>query len=169
MRKFKQMVVLALAVAMSIPVSVPAFAENQIVTEANTENGKVVAVPYNPKAKAGEKAISEAELANLPETRAVSIPTSQAPLPYEANWSNTVNYTYTSYYFAPGTFRVRANGSFKVEIFQSNGASMGEFGCYYNANIGQYEQILTVTGTNYYAKITNTSGSAAKSATYRAY
>lgn len=154
---------------MSIPAAVPAFAANQIVAEANAEDGKTVAVPYNSKAKTGEKAISETELANLPVTRAVNVPTSQAPLPYEANWSNTVNYTYTSYYFAPGTFRVRANGSFTVETFRLDGSSMGVFNSYYNANIGQYEQILTVTGTNYYAKITNTSGSAAKNATYRAY
>ncbi len=105
-------------------------------------------------------------LQNKPLTRATSAPTQGAPYyPYSASWSNTVNYTYTQYYFQSSLFDAYASGSFKADFYLKNGTYAGSVTASYEN--GKYHVAAAMTGFgDYYVVLTNTSGSPAKNATY---
>lgn len=104
--------------------------------------------------------------ASLPVSRAISAPTQEAPYyPFTGNWSNTVNYTYTKYYFKTSLFDAYASGSFTAAFYLKDGTYSGSISASKQGD--QYHVAAYTTGMPYYYVIlTNTSGSPAKNATY---
>ena len=103
-------------------------------------------------------------------TRGTSKPTSEAPsYPHSGNWSGTVNYVFTNYYFNNDNFDAEADGTFKAYIYEKDGTYVTTV--YSTDQLSNKEEIRIYTYMlgDYYIKFVNTSGSAATNATYTAY
>ncbi|TCK98011.1 hypothetical protein EDC19_0417 [Natranaerovirga hydrolytica] len=100
---------------------------------------------------------------------AVKPPTSEAPnYPYSWNWSNTVNFTYTNYYFKEGDFDAEAESPFTAEFYYKDGTYGGAIKAD-NIN-GKYQVRATTQFMGYYyVVLINDSNSPAKNATFTAY
>jgi hypothetical protein len=100
---------------------------------------------------------------------AVNPPTSEAPhYPYSWNWSNTVNFTYTNYYFKEGDFDADADSPFTAEFYYKDGTYGGTIEAD-NVN-GKYQVRATTQFMGYYyVVLINDSNSPAKNATFTAY
>ena len=107
---------------------------------------------------------AEADKLNPQATKA---PTALAPYqPYTANWSGTVNYTYTSYYFLPGGFDTEANGTHYVDYYTAGGTHFAQVVATYSD--GKYRTSVGISGGDYYAVIHNTASGSSSSAYYTA-
>ncbi|AFS79657.1 hypothetical protein Curi_c26630 [Gottschalkia acidurici 9a] len=104
--------------------------------------------------------------------RAPNIPTSMAPNSYgpnnfRSNWSGTKNFTYTMYNFCRGTFNVKADTFYEVEIINNATGYTGKFSPEYTN--GRWEISINVNSVStYYARIINKAGGDAKNAEYLA-
>ncbi|MDR1000708.1 MAG: hypothetical protein LBL96_07925 [Clostridiales bacterium] len=99
--------------------------------------------------------------------RAVDPPSQLAPyFPYSADWSGTNNYTYTQYYFLPGTFSAQADGQFIAMFYSLDGYEIA----FVDSELvnGVYTLSEEISYLYYYVKIQNVSGSASANATYSA-
>lgn len=120
-------------------------------------------------ARVGKVIYKKPTVNNSVELFAVNPPTSEAPrYPYSANWSNTKNFTYTSYYFSEGDFDADADGPFDAEFYYNDGTYGGTISAEY-VNGGYQVRAFTTGMSYYYVVLVNNSSSSAKNATYVAY
>lgn len=132
-------------------------------TGVRLEVGAGTLVERDPFAEAGEQSGKPSQAA----PQAVSKPTALAPYqPYTANWSGTVNYTFTGYYFKAVGFDTEANGSHYVSYYLTDGTLIGSVVA--ASSGGKYRTEVGLSGPSYYAVITNTSGSSSSGAYYTA-
>lgn len=113
-------------------------------------------------------------LAEGADVRATTPPTKEAEsYPYEQSWSGTVNYTYTNRYFSTGDLRgafdASAAGKFYADFYNLDGKYLGGIAASQNGSRYEVRSYLNTWDTKYYYVIlTNESGSASKSAYYKA-
>ncbi|CUQ26550.1 MULTISPECIES: hypothetical protein [Bacillota] len=108
----------------------------------------------------------ESSQAEAVTPRATTIPTELCTqYPFTGDWSNTVNYTYTKYYFQPGWIKVESDQPFSLYLYDVDHQN-GFLGYDATYKDGKYRYNLEARNFKFWVKITNTGSSPATNAYY---